>query len=116
MSVAEMKARLRKTTPITPPLLGNRVRITDAVLSFNVRTGFRSNIVCIQLISGHALLVSTAIESIKNWKFRPAPVGERMHGLFGPLIISVSVDERGLRTRVLKAAPPNLATPVVAPR
>jgi hypothetical protein len=105
MSPSQTKARLRHMSPISSPLLYRSMRITDAVLSFNVGTDLDGNVVCVQAISGHPILIGAAIESLKTWKFRPPKVHHQHRTLMGTLILRVSGTEHGLKTLVLSAEP-----------
>lgn len=104
-SAAQMKGRLRHMNSIASPLLYRTMRITDAVLSFELRADQGGNVDCIRAISGHPIIVGAAIESIRTWKFRPSKVRGQSRAIFGTLVLVVSGTERRLKTAVLKAEP-----------
>ena len=81
------------------------MRVTDAVLSFHLRTDHNGNVDCIRAIWGHPIIVGAAIESIRTWKFRPPKVQGQRRVIFGTLTLMVSGTERGLKTKVLNAEP-----------
>jgi len=107
LSPSKLKARLRHTTPISSPLLYKSFRIGNAILSFKLRADAEGNVVCVQAISGHPIIIGAAIESIQTWKFRPP----KKHGLSqafeGTLIVGISGTEQGLKTTVLNREPRN---------
>ena len=105
LSVVQTKARLRHTTPVSSPLLYSSLRITNAILSFRVATDQDGNVVCIQAVSGHPLIIGVAIEAIHKWKFRAALVNGQRQSMIGTLVLAVAGTEHGLKTRVLSAEP-----------
>lgn len=103
LSAAQMKNRLRFKVPVMPPLLYRQMRITNPILSFAVGTDVDGNVTCIQAISGHPLFIGGAIESIKQWKFRPFKIRGQRRSFFGTLIIGLTQTKHGLKTVVLSA-------------
>jgi hypothetical protein len=74
LSPAQTKARIRHMRPISSPLLYRSVRITNAVLSLNVGIDQDGAVSCIQVLSGHPIIIGAAIDSIKTWTFQPLNV------------------------------------------
>ena len=97
LSAAQVKARLVHMTPISPP---GSVRLTNVVLKFRITTDGKGVVTCVHSLSGHPLLTTSALESIKSWKFRTAN-----QAMVGTLILLLSATKDGLRTTVQSGTP-----------
>ena len=104
LSAAEMKSHLRHTEPLASPSLGNRINV-KSILVFSVLTDHDGNVQCIAAIAGHPLLLPSAIESIKRWKFQPAGAPGNPQPLCGTLVLNVAATERGAETEILEYKP-----------
>ena len=70
LSARQMKARVRYMSPATSPGFWKQMRIHNAVLTFRLGVDSQGKVTCIDAISGHPILLSPVIESLKNWRFR----------------------------------------------
>jgi periplasmic protein TonB len=71
---------IRKVTPAYPPL-AKQARIQGTV-RFTALIDKEGNIAALQLISGHPLLVTSAQEAVKQWRYAPTLLnGERVEVL-----------------------------------
>jgi hypothetical protein len=98
-SARQMKARLRHTMPVLPPGLGKDVRVEGNVV-FVVGFDTRGDVVCIRSISGHPLLVASAIDSLKHWKFQAGP-----EPICGRLVLSLSTLKPDMGLQILETEP-----------
>ncbi len=98
LSAREMKARLRHTVPVSA-LAGKDVRIKGTVV-FVVGLDSEGNVNCIRFVSGHPMLVPTAMESVKRWKFQ-AGTGPTC----GKLALALSTLEPDMGLQVLSTEP-----------
>jgi len=91
-----MKIRLRHTEPILQPSVGHEIRVKGVVV---LVVGFSASgeVTCIQLVSGHPLLVPGVMESVKKWKFQPFVDAPQSKTVCGTLVLSLSTTEPGLR-------------------
>ena len=99
------KIRLRHKTPVSSVLLYKSLRITNALLVFKIATDQDGNVTCIRTVSGHPLLLGVAIDSIRNWKFKPTVTSGRRRSILGTLVLALSTQLSRLRTRVLNSEP-----------
>ena len=99
LSAGQMKARLRHTVPVQPPALGKDVRIKGVVV-FVVGIDAHGNLLCIRLVSGHPLLVTAAIDSVKQWKFQPG-----VQPTCGKLVLALSTMKPDMGLKVLTTEP-----------
>jgi hypothetical protein len=63
----------------------------------------KGEVICVQVISGHPLIIGTTIESVKQWKFRPYVVRGSTKGFCGRIAISYQASEHRLKYRVIEA-------------
>jgi hypothetical protein len=63
----------------------------------------KDEITCVQIISGHPLIIGTAIDSVRQWKFRPYVVRGLRKGFCGRIAIRYQASEHGVRYRVIEA-------------
>jgi hypothetical protein len=102
LSPRQLKSLLLKTEPIQPLALGNRVHIDSTmVLAIGVDRGGR--VTCLEYISGHPLILQSAINSIKRWKFRPYMLRSRTHSFCGRIAVWIKVDEQIVKYDVVDA-------------
>ena len=52
------------------PALARQARL-DGYVSVDILVDQKGHVACVQLISGHPMLVSSAIDAAKDWLFRP---------------------------------------------
>jgi TonB family protein len=95
-----MKARLRHSVPVHPLALGKDVRIKGVVV-LELGVDSQGDVVCVQVLSGHPMLVAAAIDSVKQWKFKAG--NQRT---CGKLILALSTLEPNMGVKVLDAEPP----------
>jgi hypothetical protein len=105
LSASQAKARLRHMTPISPPALYRSMRIGRTVLIFRFGADSNGKVTCLRSISGSPMLIGSAIESIKEWKFQPSKVHGQRRAIYGTLIVGFSQSKHGFSTSVVRAAP-----------
>jgi protein TonB len=60
---------IKKVPPVYPPL-ARQARI-EGIVRFTVIIAKDGSILNVQLVSGHPLLVPTAVDALKQWVYRP---------------------------------------------
>jgi Gram-negative bacterial TonB protein C-terminal len=66
----QVNTLLDKTEPIQGLCLGRNLHIKGTiVLAIVVRAN--GEVTCVTVVSGHPLIIGTAIDSVRRWKFRP---------------------------------------------
>ena len=70
LSRQQVKALLKKTEPIKAPCCADMLHIGGTVvLAVSVDTD--GSVTCVQMVSGHPLIIGVAIDSVRQWKFQP---------------------------------------------
>ncbi|SRR6266852_1869267 len=100
LSSHQVKARLRKIEPIYLPGTVDKLRIRGTVV-MAVAVDDKGEVDCVQIISGHSLIIGTTIDSVKRWKFRPyAPQGLKK-GFCGRIAVSYQANQYGVKYKVV---------------
>jgi outer membrane biosynthesis protein TonB len=104
LSPRQVKSMLLKTEPIQPPALGNQVHIeSTVVLAIAVDAG--GKVACLQYIAGHPLILQSAIDSVRRWRFRPYVLRGRSKRFCGRIALTIKVDEQMVKYDVVEAPP-----------
>ena len=102
LSPQQVKSMLLGTEPIQPPTLGNRVHIeSTVVLAIAVDAG--GKVTCLQNIAGHPLIIQSAIDSVRRWRFRPYVLRGHTKPFCGRISIEIKVDEQAVKYEVIEA-------------
>ncbi len=70
LSQSQIKALVKKTEPIQPPCCADVLHMSGTVV-LAISVDPRGNVACVQMVSGHALIIGVAIDSVRQWKFEP---------------------------------------------
>jgi len=97
-----VKALLQKTEPIYLPGTVDKLHIKGTVV-MTLAVDDKGEVNCVQIISGHPLIIGTTIDSVRQWKFRPYVVRGLRKGFCGRIAISYQASEHGVRYRVNEA-------------
>lgn len=76
--------------PQTPPL-ARSARI-EGYLQLDILVDENGKVACIRVVSGHPLLVPSAIEATKEWTFRPRKQGGKKVSFYGHLHLHFSTE------------------------
>jgi hypothetical protein len=102
LSQQKVKSLLVTTESIQPPALGHTVHIeTTAVLA--IRVDDAGTVTCAKAISGHPLIISSVIESVSHWKFRPYFPRGKPRSFYGRIAILIHVNEQDVKYYVIGA-------------
>ncbi len=102
LSSHQLKDLLQKTEPIYLPGTVDKLHIKGTVV-MALAVDDKGEVNCVQIISGHALIIGTTIDSVKRWKFRPYVVRGLRKGFCGRIAINYQASEHGVRYRVIEA-------------
>jgi len=74
------------------PALARQARIEGQVL-VDILVNQQGKVACVQLIQGHPMLASSAIDAAKDWAFRPMKKGRQAVSFYGHLAFHFSTGE-----------------------
>jgi len=98
----EVKALLQRAEPIYLPGTVDKLRIKGTVVMALAVDG-KGEVICVQIISGHPLIIGRTIESVRRWKFRPYVLQGLKKGFCGRIAISYRANEHGVKYKVIDA-------------
>jgi len=105
LSAAQTRVQLGDTFPVSPPLLKGAEKVASTIITFAIVTDAGGNMDCIHAVGGHPVFMGPAMESVKNWKFRPPHVRGQRRPIYGMLVLSISRTKDGIDTQVLDVEP-----------
>lgn len=70
LSQSQIKALVKKAEPIHPPCCADMLHISGTVV-LEISVDPQGNVICVKAVSGHALIIGVAIDSVRQWKFEP---------------------------------------------
>jgi hypothetical protein len=100
LSSSKVKTLLLKTQPIEVPGTSDGLHIKGTIV-VSVAVSTSGEVICVAFVSGHPLLISAAIESVRLWKFHPYSVGESKKGFCGRIAIKYEAIGHGVRYEVI---------------
>ena len=86
--------------PILVTCCGHGLRL-HGVISLRIVVDQDGKPTCITVISGHPLMIGVAIESVKEWKFRPLTIRGEKKGFCGLLKIEFEAGDYGVKYKLV---------------
>jgi TonB family protein len=100
LSQPKVKALVKKTEPISAPCCADMLHINGTVvLALSVDP--QGNVTCVQIVSGHPLIIGVAIDSVRRWKFEPYTSKGVKKGFCGQVALRFQANEYGVKYRIL---------------
>jgi hypothetical protein len=96
LSAKQMKNLLRRLDSLKPPSLGNNVRLSG-MISLEVRVDATGRVLCVRGVSGHPLIIGSAIEAVSRSEFASQ---NGSAGTCGILRLSYRATEHEITVRV----------------
>jgi outer membrane biosynthesis protein TonB len=100
LSRQQLKALVNKTKPIHAPCCADMLHISGTVV-LAISVDPEGNVTCVQMVSGPPLAVGVAIDSVKQWKFRPYTPKETKKSFCGQIALRCEGNEHGIRYKIL---------------
>jgi hypothetical protein len=100
ISARTVKTLLTKTEPIQAPCCADMMHI-KGTLVFSLAVDTNGQVICVDSVSGHPLIIGVAIDSIRQWKFRPLIVRGLKKKFCGKVTLRYEANEYGVRFDVL---------------
>ncbi len=109
LSSKEMRSMLRQTKPIEPPCCAGTLNLKGTVV-LDVSVSADGDVSCVDQISGHPLILTSAIHSVSGWKFEPYSTGGQRMSFHGKIAIKFHATERLVTFKVIDEPPKMAAT------
>jgi TonB family protein len=111
--VLETEELVRQSSHCAPPrfpALGHQARI-QGVVSLTILVDREGKVTCAKLITGHPLLVESALEAARKWTFRPMTQRGRPVSFFGHLDFQFSLDRETMPAPCIAPPGPRGSSP-----
>jgi|GEM_PF-5729227 outer membrane biosynthesis protein TonB len=108
-SAKQMRSRLRHTQSIDPPCCAGTLNLKGTVV-LDVSVNADGDVTCVDQISGHPLILTSALHSVSGWKFQPYSSGGEGKPFHGKLVIKFHATERSVSFKVIDEALPLRST------
>ena len=73
LSPKQVNSLLDKTEPIQAPCCGHKLHIEGSIV-LAIAVDADGRVSCVTTVSGHPLIIGSAIDSVRRWRFRPYAV------------------------------------------
>jgi Gram-negative bacterial TonB protein C-terminal len=100
LSPEQAKALVKKTAPIHAPCCADMLHISGTVV-LAISVDMKGNVTCVQVVSGHPLIVGVAIDSVRRWKFAPYMSGLVKKSFCGRVALSFLANEHGVKYQII---------------
>jgi len=110
LSTKEMRSKLTHTQSIETPCCGRNLNLKGTLVLL-VGVGETGDVSCVELVSGHPMIVDSAIRSVAKWRFKPYRAAGQAKTFYGRLAIRFRATDRAVVFKVIDEAPATLSTP-----
>jgi outer membrane biosynthesis protein TonB len=100
VSQKTIKALIDKTEPIHPPCCAELLH-NKGTLVLSIVVGSDGEVICVEYVSGHPLLIGVAIDSLRRWSFRPHAVKGQKRKFCGRIGLRYDANEGAVKYEVI---------------
>jgi hypothetical protein len=101
LSAKQVNTLLDKTEPIQGLCLGHNLHI-KGIIVLAMAVDANGEIACVTMISGHPLIIGTAIDSVRRWKFRPYTVNGLKRSFCGKVTLRYEATDCAFKYEVIQ--------------
>jgi len=92
LSPRQVNSLLDKTEPIQAPCCGHKLHIEGSIV-LAIAVDAAGEVSCVTMVSGHPLIIGSAIDSVRRWKFRPYTVNGLKKSFCGKVALRYEATE-----------------------
>ena len=100
LSQAQTKALVKKTDPIDAPCCADMLH-TNGTIVLEISADPEGDVTCVQMVSGHPLIIGVAIDSVRRWKFQPYGSQGTKKSFCGQVALRFRANEHGVKFKIL---------------
>jgi TonB family protein len=100
LSQRQVKALVEKTKPIQAPCCADMLHINGTVV-LTISVDPKGDVSCVQVVSGHPLIVGVAVDSVRRWKFQPYGSKGIKKSFCGQIAVRFKASEYGVRYKIV---------------
>ena len=102
VSPKQVNALLDKTEPIQTPCCGHGLHIEGAIV-LAIAVDADGEVICVTMVSGHPLIIGSAIDSVRQWKFRSYVVNGLKKSFCGKVTLRYKATDAEVKYEVVQA-------------
>ncbi len=92
LSPRQVNSLLDKTEPIQAPSCGHKLHIEGSIV-LAIAVDADGEVSCVTMVSGHPLIIGSAMDSVRRWKFRPYAVNGLKKSFCGKAVLRYEATE-----------------------
>ena len=100
VSLKQVNALLEKTQPIQTPCCGHGLHI-EGIIVLAIAVDADGDVTCVTVVSGHPLIIGSAIDSVRRWKFRSYVVNGLKKNFCGKVAVRYAATDYGVKYEVI---------------
>jgi hypothetical protein len=102
LSPKQVNTLLDKTEPIQGPCLGHNLHIKGTIV-LAIAVDANGKITCVTMVSGHPLIIGSAIDSLRRWRFRSYVVNGLKKSFCGKVTLRYEATDCALKYELIQA-------------
>ena len=102
VSPKQVNVLLDKTEPIQVPCCGHGLHIEGTIV-LAIAVDADGEVTCVTMVSGHPLIIGSAIDSVRRWKFRSYVVNGLKKGFCGKVTLRYKATDSEVKYEVVQA-------------
>ena len=100
LSQSRVKALVKKTEPILAPCCADMLRMSGTVvLAISVNPNVE--VICVQTVAGHPLIIGVVIDSVRKWTFQPYPSKGVKKTFCGQIALRFEANEQSVKYEIV---------------
>src|SRR6266853_2944320 len=100
LSQLQVKALIHKTEPVHAPCCADMLHINGTIV-LEISVDSKGDVTCVQVVSGHPLIVGVAIDSVRKWRFQVYASKGIKKVSAGKVALRFQANERRVRYRAI---------------
>ncbi|OLC84804.1 MAG: hypothetical protein AUH66_00150 [Acidobacteria bacterium 13_1_40CM_4_57_6] len=101
VSPKQVDALLEKTEPILVPCCGHKLHIEGTIV-LAMAVDANGEVTCVNIVSGHPLLIGSAIDSVRRWKFRSYLVNGMKKSFCGKVALRYEATDYAVKYEIIQ--------------
>jgi outer membrane biosynthesis protein TonB len=101
LSQSKVMALVKQTEPIRAPCCGADMLHISVTVVLAISVDPQGNVACVQKVSGHPLIIGVAIDSVRQWKFKPYTSRGVKKNFCGQVALRFQANEYGAKYKII---------------
>jgi Gram-negative bacterial TonB protein C-terminal len=105
VSPKQVNALLDKTEPIQTPCCAHGLHLEGTIV-LTIAVDANGEVACVTVVSGHPLIIGSAIDSVRRWKFRSYVMNGLKKNFCGKVAIRYAAADYGIKYEIVQPIRP----------